>query len=853
MALPLILAGPIVRRVEPRLAVLWLATSRSCDVTATIWPDLQTIGAQPGTIDGPANPWASSDPTPTRPIGGKLHVVVVVVEVPPEHAPLLPGSVYSYNIKLESPPLLVTDLGRERLLVDETVTDRIPDVDPAAPLNLALGYESDRLPSFVTCPATLDDLFIIQSGCRNTNSKSFDTTAWIDDLIADAIHDPLVTQRPHQLYLTGDQIYADDVSMAMLPPINRLGIELLEFREELPLVAGTHEATLRNFPALRRAGPCKTLAHFSAGSSNHLLSFSEFCAMYLHAWSPAVWRPLADPDSDIFVDNDQSIAEELRNLITPYKTAESKREKVDPDELVTNKDQWKALNLKTFEARVARAEIYRAAVPRMRRALANCATYMIFDDHEVTDDWNISKEWSRRVVSSPFGRTVVRNALSAYTIFQGWGNDPKKFEAGPNKDMLDQVTALIGADGGPVIAAADAIDKHLGMSGTPPDVDWHYTIDGPLHRTVVIDTRTRRSYAGLNSPPKLLGSSLNAMVPEGPLTDGREVLILVAPQPPLMPALFDQVAQPIGANVLNFKAEVESVFESGPQPIQRIEKGSQRLEGESWGLEEFGLEELLGRLAPYKRVLILSGDVHFSAGLTMDYWRKGQSSADRFVQLILSPSKNEWGDSIVNFVRGTALSQRFAEIGMPAERLAWKKAEDVLVPPSLNEVPPGLLARMRHSPALLPAKGWPIGTDFKQKDDKDVVPDWRWRMDLLVDQRPDGDRPVGVQPPPPGPDIDPSNPGTLMSNYFQAAARHQQMVADHKSHLRRLVFPAGIGLVTFPEIGGTRHVRHVVLSRTLGNPDAFDENTVHEAPLEPTTDPQPEIQFNPNIGTSTHV
>jgi hypothetical protein len=302
--------------------------------------------------------------------------------------------------------------------------------------------------------------------------------------------------------------------MALLPPINRLGIELLQFGEELPLVAGTHEATLRNFPVWRRAGPCKKLVHFSAGSAHHLLSFSEFCAMYLHAWSPAVWRPLADPDADVFVDHDQSIAQELRDLLSPYKT-DPANEEIDPSKRITNVAEWKALDLKTFEDRRARAELYRATVPRVRRALANCATYMIFDDHEVTDDWNLSREWFDRVVTSPFGRTVVRNAMSAYTIFQGWGNDPKKFESGPNKDMLDRVTALIGADGGPVTAAADAIDKHLGMSGTPPDVDWHYTVDGPLHRTVVVDTRTRRSYASRNSPPKLLGSALNTMVPEG--------------------------------------------------------------------------------------------------------------------------------------------------------------------------------------------------------------------------------------------------------------------------------------------------------------------------------------------------
>ncbi len=32
------------------------------------------------------------------------------------------------------------------------------------------------------------------------------------------------------------------------------------------------------------------------------------------------------------------------------------------------------------------------------------ATYMIFDDHDVTDDWNLHGRWRNRVYRRPFGR-----------------------------------------------------------------------------------------------------------------------------------------------------------------------------------------------------------------------------------------------------------------------------------------------------------------------------------------------------------------------------------------------------------------------------------------------------------------
>ena len=49
---------------------------------------------------------------------------------------------------------------------------------------------------------------------------------------------------------------------------------------------------------------------------------------------------------------------------------------------------------------------------------------MIFDDHEVTDDWNLSPLWRDRVMTTSLGVTIVRNALLAYALFQDWGNDP---------------------------------------------------------------------------------------------------------------------------------------------------------------------------------------------------------------------------------------------------------------------------------------------------------------------------------------------------------------------------------------------------------------------------------------------
>src|SRR4029079_4006259 len=65
---------------------------------------------------------------------------------------------------------------------------------------------------------------------------------------------------------------------------------------------------------------------------------------------------------------------------------------------------------------------------KVRRVLANIPTYMIFDDHDVTDDWNLNPLWLYLGRTTPLGVTIIRNAYITYALFQDWGNDPLKYE-----------------------------------------------------------------------------------------------------------------------------------------------------------------------------------------------------------------------------------------------------------------------------------------------------------------------------------------------------------------------------------------------------------------------------------------
>jgi hypothetical protein len=62
-----------------------------------------------------------------------------------------------------------------------------------------------------------------------------------------------------------------------------------------------------------------------------------------------------------------------------------------------------------------------------RPGLAHLPTLMIFDDHDITDDWNLSAQWEETAYGHPFSKRIIGNALLAYMLCQGWGNNPDAF------------------------------------------------------------------------------------------------------------------------------------------------------------------------------------------------------------------------------------------------------------------------------------------------------------------------------------------------------------------------------------------------------------------------------------------
>jgi hypothetical protein len=109
---------------------------------------------------------------------------------------------------------------------------------------------------------------------------------------------------------------------------------------------------------------------------------------------------------------------------------------------------------------------------------------MVFDDHEVSDDWNISEAWIEEVRTHPWWNEQIVGGLASYWIYQHLGNLPPQELR--RDDLLKKVKAA--DDAGPLLREF-AYETHREPTGTR----WSFHRDfGSNVRLVVMDSRGGR-------------------------------------------------------------------------------------------------------------------------------------------------------------------------------------------------------------------------------------------------------------------------------------------------------------------------------------------------------------------------
>ncbi len=282
------------------------------------------------------------------------------------------------------------------------------------------------------------------------------------------------------------------------------------------------------------------------------------------------------------------------------------------------------------------AHLYRLAWtdPVNRWLLSTVPSCMIFDDHDIRDDWNTSWSWHEEINRTSWWHERLMGGLSSYWVYQHLGN------LAPAELADDPVYALVvaGADGADEVDLTEAVfDLSAQVDRHPEAYRWSYRRDLGDCRLVVVDSRAAR----VLEPDRrsMLDPQETAWLDEQ-LTGDVDHLLIGTSLPFLLPP---------GLHDLEAIDEEAAEGAYGRRVAALAEKSRRAIDLEHWAAFNDGFAAVFEMVMDVARgnrgrapdtIVFLSGDVHNSyvAEVTDAAQRHGARS--RIVQAVCSPIRN---------------------------------------------------------------------------------------------------------------------------------------------------------------------------------------------------------------------
>ncbi|MFD4481866.1 alkaline phosphatase D family protein [Streptomyces sp. NPDC058471] len=315
--------------------------------------------------------------------------------------------------------------------------------------------------------------------------------------------------------------------------------------------------------------------------------------------------------------------------------------------------------------------------PEVRWLLSTVPSCMIFDDHDVIDDWNTSAAWLAEMRATPWWRERVLSGLMSYWVYQHIGNLP------PAELERDELYASLrstpdGTDALRAFAAASDAD--------PTATRWSYRRDFGRVRLLMIDTRAARVLDEQNramiDPDEarwLREQALDGVGEAAGAGDAGSVdhLLIGTSLPWLLPHLIHDAE---GWNAALCRGERGARWARFGEDLRR------RSDLEHWAAFPSSFDALTSLIAEAgtgagapATVCVLSGDVHH-AYIAEPTWPGGGGPDARVLQLTCSPIHNSIPASIklgfhFGWSRvGRALGRRFVRHGRTKRAaINWRK------------------------------------------------------------------------------------------------------------------------------------------------------------------------------------
>ena len=270
--------------------------------------------------------------------------------------------------------------------------------------------------------------------------------------------------------------------------------------------------------------------------------------------------------------------------------------------------------------------------PTIRWVLSTVPTSMVFDDHDVHDDWNTSAAWRRDMQAKSWWPARIEGGLMAYWLYQHLGN-LRPFELADD-ETYRRVREV--EDGGAVLRAFAAEADREADGGKP--YRWSYRRDFGGVRMLVVDSRCGR----------VLDSGERSMVDEAEwrwiveqVQDCPDHLLIASSLPVLL-----------------------------PPAISGLESWDEALCDGAWGR----------RWARWGEVLRRAAD--------LEHWAAFRRSFDALVELVAEVGAGARGDApaSITFLGGDVHFSYLAKASYPPGRGVTSRVHQVVCSPVRNPV-----------------------------------------------------------------------------------------------------------------------------------------------------------------------
>jgi hypothetical protein len=143
--------------------------------------------------------------------------------------------------------------------------------------------------------------------------------------------------------------------------------------------------------------------------------------------------------------------------------------------------------------------------PAIRWLFSTLPSAMIFDDHEVSDDWNISEAWVEEMRNKPWWNDQIVGANASYWVYQHLGNlSPRELEKDELFEKARRARRLAAAARVRLPLPPDlrryALELLQGLRQDPPGRDG-------------LPRRTERSGAGSRTEPPAISTTSSSAPP----------------------------------------------------------------------------------------------------------------------------------------------------------------------------------------------------------------------------------------------------------------------------------------------------------------------------------------------------